>query len=381
MISLFGKRSFATSAVVTAAAAVLLGMSSNVTSFTFLRNEILRRASTSCSARSRRALQEEIARELGVDGIKREAYTPKTKLQKDYFEALRSNAVDVVVCEGPAGTGKTAMACNYAVDATFRAPFVDHDTRRRFRKVVITRPTVAVEEEELGFLPGGLRQKMEPWARPIMDIFEERLSATEVSRRMAANDIELAPLAYMRGRTFKDTLIIADEMQNSTPAQMRMILTRMGTGCKIVVTGDLQQCDLPKKNFQKNGLDDLLDRLHFHAENTGSYDDGSSSSGGSGGSGAGAEADPVAILRFTTDDVVRHPVVTWMLRLYTQPPPPPMGTTIEIDKDFMVILPPAPAPAPIAAPATKNSCEKKLFSSDAAMISKRETDLLQKYLK
>jgi phosphate starvation-inducible PhoH-like protein len=114
-------------------------------------------------------------------------------------------------------------------------------------KVIITRPAVSVDEQH-GFLPGSLQEKMEPWTKPIMDVFSENYTAREIESMIREGIIEISPLAYMRGRTFKRAAIIADEMQNATPSQMKMLLTRLGTGSKMVVTGDLQQADRPSNN-------------------------------------------------------------------------------------------------------------------------------------
>jgi phosphate starvation-inducible PhoH-like protein len=152
---------------------------------------------------------------------------------------------------GPAGTGKTMLAVQWAIEQ-LQGGEID--------RIIITRPAVSVDEEH-GFLPGDLNQKMEPWTKPIFDVFAECYSTKDIARMVEEGVIETSPLAYMRGRTFKNAAIIADEMQNATPSQMKMLLTRLGAGSKMVVTGDLNQADRPKEN----GLLDFLNLFKgFH---------------------------------------------------------------------------------------------------------------------
>jgi phosphate starvation-inducible PhoH-like protein len=154
---------------------------------------------------------------------------------------------DVVFGIGPAGTGKTLIAVLTAIKF-FKEGIVD--------KIIVTRPAVSVDED-LGFLPGTLEQKMAPWTRPIFDVLREYFTAKEIEGMIAEGVIEIAPLAYMRGRTFKNAYIIADEMQNSTANQMKMLLTRLGEGSKMAVTGDLNQAD----RMKDNGLIDFINQL------------------------------------------------------------------------------------------------------------------------
>jgi phosphate starvation-inducible protein PhoH and related proteins len=154
----------------------------------------------------------------------------------------------MVFAVGPAGTGKTMLAVVRAIQA-----LRNHEVDR----IILTRPAVSVDEKH-GFLPGTLNEKMEPWTRPIFDVFEEYYGLIETKSMLEEGIIEIAPLGFMRGRTFKNAYIIADEMQNATPDQMKMLLTRIGTGSSMVLTGDLKQ---PDRGFDKNGLKDFLDRL------------------------------------------------------------------------------------------------------------------------
>ena len=160
---------------------------------------------------------------------------------------LMDESKDIVFGIGPAGTGKTMLACQIAVKA-----FLDGQVD----KIIVTRPAVSADED-LGFLPGTLEEKMAPWTRPIFDVFREYFYANEIEGMIKEGVIEISPLAYMRGRTFKDSYIIADEMQNATPNQMKMLLTRIGTGSKMVVTGDLAQAD----RLKDNGLLDFVNNL------------------------------------------------------------------------------------------------------------------------
>ena len=172
---------------------------------------------------------------------------PKSEGQQRYMDLLNHKNVSILIGLGPAGTGKTLFSCHAAVNGLLTGTY---------QKIVLTRPVVSVEEE-LGFLPGSLVQKMDPWTRPVFDIFLERFSKVKLDSMIHNGVIEISPLGYMRGRTFKNTFIIADEMQNSSPMQMKMMTTRMGEGSKMVITGDLNQSD----RCEKNGLVDLVDRL------------------------------------------------------------------------------------------------------------------------
>jgi phosphate starvation-inducible PhoH-like protein len=177
-------------------------------------------------------------------------YKPKNENQEKYLQYLNDPNLKIVVSVGPAGTGKTMFACLKAIQLLKSG---------LLNKIIITRPIVAVEEEELGFLPGNLVKKMDPWTRPIMDIFMEYYPKTEIDNMIYSNVIEISPLAYMRGRTFKNAFIIADEMQNSTPNQMLMLTTRIGADSKLVVTGDLKQVDRESDN---NGLYDFIYKIN-----------------------------------------------------------------------------------------------------------------------
>lgn len=207
---------------------------------------------------------------------------PKTPNQVSYVNALSSNTL--VFCLGSAGTGKTLFACNEAMKQL---------QRRDVDKIIITRPIVAVEDEQLGFLPGNINKKMDPWTRPIFDIFSEYCSMNEISKMVKDGIIEISPLAYMRGRTFKNSFIIADEMQNSSPNQMLMLTTRLGEGSKMVVTGDLKQSD----RSMNNGLSDFLEKFNGYPKNC-----------------------SISVIKMTNEDVERSEIVKTILDIYSPTP-------------------------------------------------------------
>ena len=211
-------------------------------------------------------------------GIKtRKRYVePRTAGQKTYVDALQKH--DMTFGVGPAGTGKTYLAVAMGV-AMLAANQVD--------RIILSRPAVEAGER-LGFLPGDLKDKVDPYLRPLYDALYDMMPSDQVVRRMESGEIEIAPLAFMRGRTLHHAYVILDEAQNTTPAQMKMFLTRLGERSKMVITGDLTQIDLPAG--QRSGLAEAIDVL------------------------AGVEG--VAITRFTDQDVVRHPLVGRIIRAY-----------------------------------------------------------------
>ncbi len=172
----------------------------------------------------------------------------KNSAQEKYISFLKNNKSRIIVSTGPSGTGKTLLAVEQGV-RNFLLGNVD--------RIIFTRPVVSVDED-LGFLPGGIDEKMAPWIRPIYDILYQFIHPKEVEKMIENKEIEISPLAYMRGRTFKNCWIVADEMQNSTISQMKMLLTRVGENTKLVITGDLDQHD---RHSETNGLEDFTNKL------------------------------------------------------------------------------------------------------------------------
>ena len=210
-------------------------------------------------------------------------YKPKSENQKQYVDYLTDATVPIVLGIGPAGCGKTLFACTTAI----------HELRSgNIKKIVLTRPIVPVEEEELGFLPGSLVNKMDPWTRPIFDIFLEFYQQKDMEAMIHSGVIEISPLAYMRGRTFKSAYIIADEMQNSTPNQMLMLTTRIGAGSKMVITGDLKQSD----RSASNGLLDIMTKIREQTQVDSNF--------------------PIKMVEMNYSDIERSPIVSTILAMY-----------------------------------------------------------------
>ena len=222
----------------------------------------------------------ESVRSLDGDGIcittSGKVVRPKTVGQKKYTDAIRSHTITLGI--GPAGTGKTYLAVALAVKA-----FKAHEVQ----KIILTRPAVEAGEK-LGFLPGDLQDKVDPYLRPLYDALFDMFGAETFARHMEKGIIEVAPLAYMRGRTLDDAFIILDEAQNTTSEQIKMFLTRLGEGSKMVITGDITQIDLPEK--RKSGLIEAMKVLKHVGD--------------------------IAQIRFTEKDVVRHKLVQDIIRAY-----------------------------------------------------------------
>ena len=204
---------------------------------------------------------------------------PRNRAQETYLLTLSDTGKDVVFGIGPAGTGKTLIAVLTAVKL-FKEGVID--------KIIVTRPAVSVDED-LGFLPGTLEQKMAPWTRPVFDVLRDYFTSHEITGMIDEGVIEIAPLAYMRGRTFKRAFIVADEMQYSTASLMKMLLTRLGEGSKMAVTGDLNQAD----RMSDNGLLDFIKQLQRHRN-----------------------ASRLAYVTFNHADIERHEAVKEVLEVY-----------------------------------------------------------------
>ena len=200
----------------------------------------------------------------------------KTPGQGDYLGLLRGR--EVVFGLGPAGTGKTYLAVAKAVESL---------KKREVERIVLSRPAVEAGER-LGFLPGDMKEKVDPYLRPLYDALYDMMPADKVDRMLVSGEIEIAPLAFMRGRTLSESYVIIDEAQNTTPVQMKMVLTRLGQNSRMVITGDLSQVDLP--DGQPSGLADAVERLD--------------------------NVEGIGIIHLSGRDVVRHPVVARILQAY-----------------------------------------------------------------
>lgn len=212
---------------------------------------------------------------------KRIELIPRNRRQEDYIANLLNPNYSIVFATGPAGTGKTMLAVLAAIKALKEGEIT---------KIVVTRPAVGVDGEKHGFLPGDLNAKMEPWTRPIFDVLHEHYSPKETAMMLEEGILEISPLAFMRGRTFKDCYILADEMQNATPGQMKMLLTRLGENSRMIVTGDVMQAD---RAGDENGLLDF-DRLLQQF----------------------GESKFIAWSGFSYKDIERHPAVAEVLKIY-----------------------------------------------------------------
>jgi phosphate starvation-inducible PhoH-like protein len=219
---------------------------------------------------------EKSQKEAILHSAKGAAIKPKNRNQQKMADLVAKN--DIVFAIGPAGTGKTYMAVALALQAL---------KNKEIKKIIITRPAVEAGEN-LGFLPGDLNEKIYPYLRPVFDAFEELLSSERLKFYQENNIIEIAPLAYMRGRTLNNAFIILDEAQNATGIQLKMVLTRLGLGSKAIITGDLTQIDLPKKNA--SGLADAVHRLE--------------------------KIIGIAVIEMKATDVCRHPLVAKIVKAY-----------------------------------------------------------------
>ena len=241
-------------------------------------------------------------------------YTPKNSNQLKYVNYLDDNKSKIIVSLGPAGTGKTLFSCQKAINKL---------KREEINKIILTRPIVTVEEE-IGFLPGNIIKKMDPWTKPIFDIFLEYYSKTELDLMLISGKIEICPLGFMRGRTFKDAFILADEMQNSSPVQMKMLTTRIGDNSMLVITGDLNQTDFQHK---ENGLYDFVKKVEYY-NNT----------------------DLIKIIKFNDGDIARSEIVKKVIEIYNYVKP--------VEKKIIKQI----------ANTTKSGT--KYYSSDAALMPK-----------
>jgi phosphate starvation-inducible protein PhoH and related proteins len=235
----------------------------------------------------------------------KKALAPKTVNQRRYLEAIERN--DLVFGVGPAGTGKTYLAVAMAVSALIN---------KQVTRIILTRPAVEAGER-LGFLPGTLQEKVDPYLRPLYDALYDMLDSDRVEKLLERNSIEVAPIAFMRGRTLNDSFIILDEAQNSTPEQMKMVLTRQGFNSKMVVNGDITQIDLP--SARRSGLIDAIDVLK------------------------GVEG--ISFVQFDEKDVVRHTLVQRIVKAYER-----YNEQIGAGRQLTLPIEAVPEPAAEAAP-------------------------------
>ena len=209
-------------------------------------------------------------------------YKAKSLNQQNYINAINNEDIKIVAGVGPAGCGKTLFACLQAVN---------YLKSNKVEKIILTRPVVSVDEE-LGFLPGNINKKMDPWTKPMFDIFSEFYKKQEIDNMVHNNVIEISPLGLMRGRTFKNAIVIADEMQNSLPSQMFMLTTRIGENSKMIITGDLLQSDLKVKN----GLYDFIEKYNSYS--------------------LIKSVNNINIIKFDNSDIERSQIVKTILEMY-----------------------------------------------------------------
>lgn len=202
---------------------------------------------------------------------------PKNLAQETYIDALTNSNINIVFACGYAGSGKTYLATLYAIQCLKNGTC---------DKIVVTRPNIAVDDKDIGYLPGDILKKMSPWTKPVLDVFEEYYSVKEITHMIEENVIELVPMAYLRGRTFKNAVVIVDEAQNTTKTSMLSALTRIGEGSKMIITGDTRQTDRGKDN----GLTDFLDRFESSRH--------------------------IAVCHFDKNSIERHPIISEILHLY-----------------------------------------------------------------
>ena len=217
-----------------------------------------------------------------VDKLTHSPYSPKGYNQQLYVDLLNKPSNKLLFAIGPAGTGKTMFACLKAAELLKSG---------EIKKVVVTRPIFTVDEE-LGFLPGNIAKKMDPWTRPLFDLFLEYYTKAELDNLINNNVIEISPLAYMRGSTFNQSFIIADEMQNSSPGQMKMLTTRIGANSRMVITGDLEQSD----RKTDNGLQDILTKFNNYKSNR--------------------EGNLIKIIEMNNSDIERSEIVRKIIDIY-----------------------------------------------------------------
>lgn len=241
-------------------------------------------AKTSAKIRNNRTAQQP---QLNVINVQRKPKTkkvviiPRNTAQEEYLSALYNESNAIVIASGPAGTGKTLIATLFAIEQ-FQLGNIE--------RIVISRPNVAVDDRDIGFLKGSLVDKTLPWMLPVVELFWDHFGKIETERMMEAGDIEIIPLAYIRGRTLKNCVAIFDEAQGTTPNSMKAVLTRVGDNCKLIITGDVNQSD----HGHTNGLTDFLKRFEKSPKKG------------------------IHIAHFNKSHCVRHPIISSILNLYDE---------------------------------------------------------------
>ena len=246
-----------------------------------IQNEEHYDSNRSDNKRANEYFDEEHYRKLNKRLNKQVILAPRGENQKNYCYNLENPNSHVVFAMGPAGCGKTMLAMQAAIKGLLEG---------RYEKIVITRPNVAVDDKDIGFLPGDMHKKMAPWIAPLVDVLKEVYTPNEVKGLFKDEIIEIVPIAFMRGRTFKEAFIIVDEAQGTTPNSLLSILTRIGDNSKLVITGDLDQTD----HKGPNGLSDFLRRYDQHKEHM----------------------DGITVNTFDNGDIQRHPIIAKILDLY-----------------------------------------------------------------
>ena len=238
-------------------------------------------------------------------------FTPN---QIQYQNYMKNSSIKLLFAVGPAGTGKTMIACNYAIEE-FKKKNID--------KIIITRPIITVPEEDIGFLPGKMQTKMQPWIQPILDVFQETYSKKQVVDMMDGGQIEICSLMHMRGRTFKNAIVIADEIQNTTPKQMYLLLTRCGKNCRMILTGDLNQSDLQGTN----GLGDFIEKYTKYEKEASQQQSNENML-----MDPVSPISPIKMVFFNETDIQRSATVNTVIQIYSLQSPAHRSSFVESQK-------------------------------------------------
>lgn len=254
-----------------------------------------------------------------IDALRKPAPTPlkaQTPKQKAYLKKLKHGSHDILIATGPAGSGKTYMAMRTAIEQFQRGDF---------NKIIITRPTVSSGDEDYGYLPGSLLEKLSPWCIPLLDIAKECFTPQQVEQMLMREEIELAPLGFMRGRTLKNAIVIVDEAQNCDISQMKMVMTRLGDNSRMIITGDMEQTDLRaftdangNHTTRTSGLGYFINRLEAREEMSRHQLPLFLTEGVAPPEQESYKHERIGYVRLTREDVVRHPVIDEVLDLFAE---------------------------------------------------------------